>query len=88
MLNTIDPRIEKLAEVGHGDPSYRMMIHHVDQQTESKYSEENSELKRIGVIMRELGLLECKNGRKLVVRNGQEILIPQMARKEMLCELH
>ena len=38
--------------------------------------------------MRELGLFECENGRKLVVRNSQEILIPQMARKEMLLELH
>ena len=88
MLNTFDPRIKKLAEVGHGDPSYRMMIHHVEQQTESKHLEENSELKKIGVIMRELGLFECENGRKLVVRNSQEILIPQMARKEILLELH
>ena len=63
MLNTIDPRIEKLAEVGHEDPSYRMMIHHVEQQTESRNLEENSELKKIGVIMRELGLFECENGR-------------------------
>ena len=47
MLNTIDPRIEKLAEVGHGDPSYRMMIHHLEQQTESRNLEENSELKKI-----------------------------------------
>ena len=64
MLNTIDPRIEKLAEVGHGDPSYRRMIHHLDQQTKSKQLEENSELKKIGVIMRELRIIECENGRK------------------------
>ena len=30
ILNTIYPRIEKLAGVGHSDPSYRMMIHHVE----------------------------------------------------------
>ena len=88
MLNTIDPRIGKLAEVGHEDTDYRMMIHHVEQQTENRNLEENSELKKIGVIMRELGLYECENGRKLVIRNSQEILIPKMARKEMLWELH
>ena len=38
--------------------------------------------------MRELGLYECENGRKLVVRNSQKILIPKLARKEMLGELH
>ena len=37
MLNTIDPRIEKLAEVGNSDPSYRMMIHHVENHTEHKH---------------------------------------------------
>ena len=82
MLNTIDPRIEKLAEEGRSEPSYRMMIHHVEQQTEHKHLEDNSELKKIGLIMRELGIFECENGRKLVIKNSQEILIPQMARKQ------
>ena len=36
MLNTIDPRIEKLAEVGHSDPSYRMMIHHSELKKSAK----------------------------------------------------
>ena len=65
-----------------------MMIHHVEQQSKSKNLEENSELKKLGVVRKELGLFECENGRKLVVRNSQEILIPQQARKEMLMELH
>ena len=88
MLNSIDPRTGKLAEVGHEDTDYRMMIHHVKQQTEHRNLEENSELKKIGAIMRELGLYECQNGKKLVIRNSQEILIPKLARKEMLRELH
>ena len=88
MLNTIDPRIGKLAEVRHEDTDYRMMVHHVEQQTEHRNLEENSELKKIGTIMRELGLYECQNGKKLVIRNSQEIIIPNLARKEMLRELH
>ena len=38
--------------------------------------------------MKELGIFECESGLKLVVRNGQEIFIPQMARREMILELH
>ena len=38
--------------------------------------------------MKELGIFECESGLKLVIRNGQEIFIPQMARKEMILELH
>ena len=51
-----------------------MMTHHIKQQTESKHLEENSELKKLGVIMRELGLFECENVRKLLVRNSQKFL--------------
>ena len=38
--------------------------------------------------MRELGIFECESGLKLVIRNGQEIFIPQMARREMIPNLH
>ena len=51
MLNTIDPRIGKQAEVGHEDTDYRMMIHHVELQTENRNLEENSELKKMSVRM-------------------------------------
>ena len=79
-MDLIDPRVEKLAEVGHTDPT--------EQQTDNKFLEENSELKKVGVVGKELGLFQCQNGRKLVVRNSKEIVIPQQARKEMLMELH
>ena len=80
--------MEKLAEVGHTDPTYQLMIYHTEQQTDNKFLEENSELKKVGVVRKELGLFQCQNGRKLVVRNSKEIVIPQQARKEMLMELH
>ena len=87
-IDLIDPRVEKLAEVGHTDPTYQLMIYHTEQQTDNKFLEENSELKKVGVVRKELGLFQCQNGRKLVVRNSKEIVIPQQARKEMLMELH
>ena len=37
---------------------------------------------------KELAIFTCKNGFKLVVRNGIELYIPAMARKEILAELH
>ena len=65
-----------------------IQVQHVENQTEHKHLEDKSELKKIGLIMRELGIFECESGLKLVIRNGQEIFIPQMARREMFLELH
>ena len=76
MLATIDPRIESLAEVGDSDPNYKMLVHHVENQTESKHLEDNSELKKVGVVMKDLGIFECESGLKLVVRNGQDSCKP------------
>ena len=68
-IDLIDPSAEKLAEVGHTDPTYHLMIYHTEQQTDNKFLGENSELKKVGVVRKELGLFQCQNGRKLVVRN-------------------
>ena len=64
MIANLDPRIEKLAEIGNTDPQYQMLIHHVENQTEKKHLEENSELKQIGVCFRELGIFTCDSGPK------------------------
>ena len=61
--------------------SYKMIFHHVENQTERKHLEENSEL------MKELRIFECESRLKLGLRNGQEIFIPQMARRELILEL-
>ena len=37
MLATIYPRIEVLAGVGDSDPSYKVLVEHVEKQTESKH---------------------------------------------------
>ena len=88
MIADVDPRVERLARIGDTDPSYKMLIHHVENRTDIKYVEENSEMRQIGLASKELAIFTCKNGFKLVVRNGVELYIPAMARKEILAELH
>ena len=87
-IDMIDPRVEKLAEVGLADTSYQMMVYHTENETDDKFLEEDSELKKVGIVRKHLGIFECQNGAKLLVRNSQEVVIPQQARKEILMELH
>ena len=34
MIADLDPRIERLASIGDADPSYKMLIHHVENRTD------------------------------------------------------
>ena len=81
MIADVDPRIERLARIGDADPSYKVLIHHVENRTDINLLEENSELRKIGVAGKELAIFTCKNGFKLVVGNKIELYIPAMARK-------
>ena len=87
-IDMIDPRVEKLAEVGLADNKYQLMIYHTENETDDKFLEKDSELKKKGSVRKHLGIFQCQNGAKLLVRNSQEVVIPQQARKEVLMELH
>ena len=87
-IDMIDPRMEKLAEVGLADSKYQLMIYHTEHETKDKYVEKDSELKKKGSVRKHLGIFQCKSGAKLLVRNSEEVVIPQQARKEVLTELH
>ena len=41
-----------------------------------------------GSERKHLGIFTCKNGDKLLVRNSEEVVIPEQARAEVLGELH
>ena len=56
MIADLDPRIERLAAIGDADPSYKMLIHHVENRTDINLLEENSELRKIGVASKELAI--------------------------------
>ena len=87
-IEPIDPRIERVAEFGRTDAKYQQMLHHTEQETDDKYLENDSDLKKMGSGRKHLGIFTCRNGDKLLVRNSEEIIIPELARTEVLQELH
>ena len=50
--------------------------------------EKNSELFKMGSERQYLSTFNCANGCKLVIKNGEEVVIPKGAREEVLSELH
>ena len=36
-IDMIDPRVERLAEVGLADSKYQLMIYHTEHETKDKY---------------------------------------------------
>ena len=83
-IDLIDPRVERLAEVGLADSKYQLMIYHTEHETKDKYVENDSELKKKGSIRKHLGVFQCRNGAKLLVRNSEEVIIPEQARREVM----
>ena len=81
-IELIDPRVERLAEVGRSDTKYQRMIFHTEQETLDNYVEKDSELKKKGGIRKHLGVFTCRNGEKLLIRNSEEVIIPEKARGE------
>ena len=61
-IELIDPRVERLAEVGRSDTKYQRMIFHTEQETLDKYVEKDSELKKKGSIRKYLGVLVVDKG--------------------------
>ena len=64
------------------------MLHHTEQATDEKYLENDSDIKKMESGRKHLGIFTCRNGDKLLVRNSEEIIIPELARTEVLQELH
>ena len=72
--------MERLAELGRTDTKYQRMIFHTEEGTDDKYIEKDSELSKNGSERKHLGIFTCKNGDKLLVRNSEEVIIPEKAR--------
>ena len=73
-IEPIDPRLERVAELGRTDAKYQRMLHHTEQETDDKYIENDSELKKNGSKRKHLGIFTWKNGDRLLVRNSEEVL--------------
>ena len=83
-IEPIDPRVEKMAELGLADSKYQRMLYHTENRTEDKFLEEDSELRKAGIIRKHLSIFQCSNGAKLLVRNSEEVVVPEQARQSIL----
>ena len=63
------------------------MVSAIKEKVNPKEIKEESELKKIEGSFQSLSLYETKEG-KIIVRDGQDILIPKPYREEILRELH
>ena len=68
-------------EVGKSDTKYQRMIFHTEEETPNKYIEKDSELFKNGSERKHLEIFTCKNGNKLLVRNSEEVIIPERSFK-------
>ena len=76
-----------LAAIGANDPEYQQMIRHLERGIQEDLLEEDSELRKLVGNLPHLGLQTLSRG-KLIVKNGNNILIPKEARACILKELH
>merc|ERR1712215_283445 len=63
------------------------MINHVVNNTPLEEMEKTSELFKLGSERQYLGIWNCANGCKLVVKNSEEVVVPKGAREEVHNEL-
>ena len=83
-----DPQVERIAELGENDSKYRRMIHHILNRTPTKQIEQDCELKSIEGSIKELSVFKTTNGKEVILRNCNELMIPESDRKNMLTILH
>ena len=87
-LEPVDTRLEILAEAAMDDTCYQRMLHHTENDTPLEEIEQDSELFLMGSERQNLSTFTCSNGFKLLIKNAEEVVIPQCAREEILNELH
>ena len=78
-----------MAEVAMNDSKYQRMLFHTENATPDKYIEKDCDLHhKNSSERRNLSIFTCSNGYKLLIRNSEEIVVPECARAEVLKELH
>ena len=78
----MDPLVEKLATSATSDFDYKVMIQHLEVQTEHKQNPKYCEM------FDRLSVVTLKNGMCLILRDNKDILVPQNERNEMLGLAH
>ena len=80
--------MERLAEMGGQDFDYINLLQNIEIRTEFKHLPEDSELRLIRDSLPRLCIVELDSRKRLVVRDGTEVLIPKSARKKVIKTLH
>ena len=70
------------------DLEYVEMVNLIENRAEYRDIPEQCELRLIHDSMPMLGICELRDGNRLIVRNGGELLIPKSARSEIVWTLH
>lgn len=87
-LETQDPLVADLAVAGAACPAYIAMLNDIENRTPAKELQEDSELRNISGLLKELGTVVMPDGTRLIVRDGTEILVPVGERQRILETLH
>ena len=82
-LDLFDPKLEDLAAIGTNDPEYQKLSKHLERGFQEDQLEEDSELRKLVGDLPHLGLQILSRG-KLIVKNGNKILIPKQASSTVL----
>ena len=86
-LDLHDPKLEDLAGIRANDPEYQQMNRHLETGIQKIQLEEDSELRKMLGDSPNLELHTLPRA-KLIVKNGNNIMIPEEARASILKELH
>ena len=70
------------------DLEYKVMIQHLEVQTEHKHIPKECEMSEMGSYFDKLSVETLKNGTCLILRNNKDILVPKNEREEMLNLAH
>ena len=87
-LQPVDIRLEKMAERARRDPEYQQMIRYLEEGTPAEEMDTSSEIFKMNGERQFLGTVKLSNGYSLVVKHGEEVLIPKGDRAAILEELH
>ena len=87
-VDCVDPRVEKLAMAGTQDMAYCKMVEDIKNGTVTKHLSLDSELRDLKGCAKDLSIHTTDKGHVLIIRNGNEILIPRDCRAELTEQLH
>ena len=87
-LEVEDPLVMELAQAGSVDSSYVSMCNDIENNTSAKDLPENSELRSVAGMLQDLGVVTMSDGSRIIVRDSQEVFVPEKERDRMLRTLH